>query len=95
MRDKIIKASRDRACEWLSENYSDEALSKLGIENRYHIEDLISSVMMTRDKIMLGGSFVKAVVENDLESAIIRADDGATRALKIIVLAKMNCFVKS
>ncbi len=46
----------------------------------YKVEDehaitVASSILMTRDKIWQGGSFVQAVVDNNLREAINRADD--------------------
>ena len=94
-RNELVDASRQRAHEWFSKNYSDEALANLGIRDRNHVEDLIASVMMTRDDIMQGGSFVQAIVANDLESAIARGDYDAIRSLKILVQAKLSCLIKS
>jgi hypothetical protein len=54
----------------------------------YHIIDVIASVMMTRDNVQQGGSFVQSVVKNDLYGAISRADSECLANIKIIVLAK-------
>ena len=53
-----------------------------------HIIDVIASVMMTRDNVQQGGSFVQSVVKNDLYGAISRADSECLANIKIIVLAK-------
>jgi hypothetical protein len=58
-----------------------------------HIIDIIVSVMMTRDNVQQGGSFVQAVVDNDLYGALSRADDDCFVNIKIIVSARENCFV--
>lgn len=58
-----------------------------------HITDIIVSVMMTRDKVRPGGSFVTAVVENDLRAAILSGDDECVAHIKIIVLARDNAYV--
>ena len=55
-----------------------------------HIIDIVTSVLMTRDGVGYpGGSFVRAVVENNLYEAITRADATCLRYLPAIVSAKM------
>jgi hypothetical protein len=59
-----------------------------------HIIRIIASVMMTRDgKGLQGGSFVQAVVENDLFGAISRADDVCYQNLKVIVAANQYAYL--
>jgi hypothetical protein len=58
-----------------------------------HIIDVIISVMMTRDNVQQGGSFVQSVVANDLYTALTRADDDCYNNIKIIAMANRNCFV--
>jgi hypothetical protein len=58
-----------------------------GVEASEHIIEVMGSAMMTRDKVMMGGSFVEAVVKNDLAEAISRADPACLANIRIIVLA--------
>jgi len=58
-----------------------------------HIIDIMASVMMTRDNFLQGGSFVQAVIENDLYLAISRGDVECQKNLKLIVAAKHYCFL--
>jgi hypothetical protein len=58
---------------------------KPSTEDYVHILQLASSVMLTRDKIQRGGSFVQAIVDNDLSSAFNRADTVAETAIKFFV----------
>lgn len=39
-----------------------------------HIIQVASSIMMTRDEVLNGGSFVTAFVKNNLDEAVNRAD---------------------
>lgn len=55
-----------------------------------HILDVMTSTLMTRDKIWQGGGFVQAVVSNDLIGAIGRADKDVLANLRLIVLAYYN-----
>ncbi len=59
-----------------------------------HIIDVMASVMMTRDGVMSGGSFVHSILENDLYGAINRGDSECIKYLKLIVATKHNCFLK-
>jgi hypothetical protein len=50
------------------------------------------SVMRTRDNDgWQGGGFVTAVIQNNLSSAISRADNECLANLKLIVATKENC----
>lgn len=66
---------------------------KLGIE-KDHIRQICASIMMTRDKILNGGSFVKAIVSNDLQRAVSYADSICIKHLKLFVEVKTWCFVE-
>ena len=69
--------------------------------NRYneqvseHIIDVMISVMMTRDNVLQGGSFVQAVVANNLRESISRADAECSKQLRIITLCANFCYVDS
>ncbi len=63
---------------------------------RYNVEDqhaidVAASVLMTRDKVQIGGSFVQAVVDNNLREAINRADDTSVKYLKFFSIINWNC----
>jgi len=68
--------------------------------NRYdvqvseHIIDVMISAMMTKDSVLHGGSFVQAVVNNDLRDAISRADIECLKHLRIITLCANFCNVE-
>lgn len=68
--------------------------------NRYneqvseHIIDVMISVMMTRDNVLQGGSFVQAVVANDLRESISRADTDCSKNLRIITLCSNFCYAE-
>jgi CMP-2-keto-3-deoxyoctulosonic acid synthetase len=56
-----------------------------------HIIDIMVSVCMTRDNHKAGGSFVQAVVNNNLHEAISRADQECLKNLRIITLTRHYC----
>ena len=54
----------------------------------------MASVMMTRDKKGIsGGSFVQAVVKNDLLEAVAKADTISFTYLRAIVAANAFCYL--
>jgi len=55
-----------------------------------HQIDTMISVMFHRDGVMVGGSFVEAVANNDLYGAISRADVENFQNLKIVTLCFKN-----
>jgi hypothetical protein len=58
-----------------------------------HIINIASSIMLTRDGVLNGGSFVQAIIDNDLEEAIGRADSTCIKALKFFVQVKLYCHI--
>ena len=68
--------------------------------NRYntevseHIIDVMISVMMTRDNVLQGGSFVQAVVANNLRDSISKADNECSKQLRIITLCANFCYAE-
>jgi hypothetical protein len=69
--------------------------------NRYneqvseHIIDVMISVMMTRDNVLQGGSFVQAVVGNNLKETISRADTDCSKNIRIITICSQHCYVET
>jgi hypothetical protein len=69
-------------------------VKRYDVEVSDHIIDIIVSVIRTRDGIHpIGGSFVQAIVKNDLYDAVTRGDNDCIKNLKIIAIAHRNCFV--
>lgn len=56
-------------------------LPSISKEEKNHIVHVASSVLMTRDRFMMGGSFVQAVVDNNLYQAANRADSTMQKCL--------------
>lgn len=52
-----------------------------------HLAQIIASIMMTRDNVLTGGSFVRAVCDNDLVSAVSRADLECLQHIRFLVSA--------
>lgn len=62
--------------------------SSYGYNVSNHIINVMTSVLMHRDKYQIGGSFVEAICNNDLDSACSRADDECINYLRLFSLAK-------
>ncbi len=56
-----------------------------------HAIDVAASVLMTRDKVQMGGSFAHALVDNNLREAINRADDICIKYLRFFSIINYNC----
>lgn len=50
-----------------------------------HVRDIAFSICASREKIFSAGGFVSAILANDLELAVYRADATCMRALKFFV----------
>lgn len=59
-----------------------------------NITQIMISVMMTRDNLIQGGSFVQAVVDNNLRKAVSRADAECMKHLRIITLCANDCYIE-
>ena len=55
-----------------------------------HQVNTMISVMLHRDQIQMGGSFVEAIANNDLYGAVSRADSENIKNLKLITLCFKN-----
>ena len=60
------------------------------VELTDHQVDIMISVMLHRDGIQMGGSFVEAIANNDLYGAVSRADSENIKNLKLIALCFKN-----
>ena len=60
-----------------------------------HITDVMVSIMMTRDKVLSGGSFVQAICENNLRESVNRADNDCANHLRLLSLTHSFCRVES
>jgi hypothetical protein len=56
-----------------------------------HAIDVAASVLMTRDGVLQGGSFVQAIIDNNLREAINRADAICIKYLKFFTIINHNC----
>lgn len=83
----IIEFYMEKAREFAKRNSNPE------ISN--HIAHILASVVMHRDKLLdNGGSFVQAVINNDLYAAINRGDTECVSNIKLIVQAHHNMIVE-
>ena len=74
--EKYKQTSKDYASQW-------------GIVDD-HVINIGASILMTRDSELQGGSFVQAILRNDLEEAVNRADNTCINYLRFFVGIKNN-----
>ena len=84
----IREQYRVKVIEWV-EQWSDEFPDVWAC----HI-DIMVSIMCTRDDASYhGGSFVTAIVKNDLYNAVTRADRDNLKLIKLYTLCNSNCYL--
>jgi hypothetical protein len=74
----------------------------INFANRYgykevtpHIIDVMVSIMMTKDNVQQGGSFVQAVIANDLHGAISAADSQCLNYIRLMSLTNQFCNIQN
>ena len=83
MMNKTYNAYKDAVIRFLND-YEETANN--------HIIEIMISVIMTRDGLLQGGSFVQAVISNNLKDAISNADADCSKNLRIITLCANFCY---
>lgn len=71
---KDIQAYKDRVKQEFDQWYGNQISVTLTEEEMIHVINIGTSVLQTRDGGIQGGSFVQAVVDNDLTRTYNRAD---------------------
>ena len=90
MKENIVNNYRQHVRSYLTKNADFYKLSAVSENEFDHVVNIGASVLMTRDNVLLGGSFVQAIVDNDLRNAIGRADEICIKHLKTFVLVNHN-----
>lgn len=62
-------------------------------EDYLHVVSVGASVMMTRDGVLPGGSFVQAVCDNDLYGSLSRADSVCERSIKFFAYINKHIYL--
>jgi hypothetical protein len=84
--DKMAKKVNEYVDENLKEIINWQSLND---EEILHIKFISKSIILARDGILSGSSFVTAIIDNNLEKAITNADFACLRALKLFILVKL------
>ena len=64
-------------------------------EEDNHIVRIAASVMMTRDKVLTGGGFAQAIVDNNLKGAFDRADSIMIHAIRFLVYIANSIYLET
>ncbi len=85
---KDIQAYKDRVQEEFDRWYGSQMRVTLNEEEMNHVKSIGVSVLQTRDGGMQGGSFVQAIVKNDLSGSYNRADSTNSRVIPFYIILK-------
>ena len=85
---KDIQAYKDRVQEEFDQWYGNQMRVTLTEEEMNHVKSIGVSVLQTRDGGLQGGSFVQAVVKNDLSGSYNRADSTNSRVIPFYIILK-------
>jgi hypothetical protein len=92
MVEQKINKIKEKVKEYVSRNaYLIPEDILYDVDSMEHIVDIGTSIMCTKWEVGYpGGGFVQAIVDNDLEGAVSRADMVCVRCLKFFVTLKLN-----
>lgn len=85
---KDIQAYKDRVQKEFDRWYTSQRSVTLTEEEMDHVKSVGVSVLQTRDGGIPGGSFVQAVVQNDLSGSYNRADSTNRRVIPFYIALK-------
>jgi len=85
---KDIQAYKDRVQQEFEEWYRRAPMETLTEEETNHVISVGVSVLQTRDGGIPGGSFVQAIVKNDLSGSYNRADSTNSRVIPFYIILK-------
>jgi len=85
---KDIQAYKDRVQQEFEDWYRRQTKVTLTEEEISHVTSVGVSVLQTRDGGIPGGSFVQAIVKNDLSGSYNRADSTNLRVIPFYIILK-------
>jgi hypothetical protein len=85
---KDIQAYKDRVQKEFDQWYGSQMSVTLTEEQMDHVKSVGVSVLQTRDGGIPGGSFVQAIVKNDLSGSFSRADSTNRRVIPFYIILK-------
>ena len=90
---KDIQTYKDRVKYEFDQWYGSQISVTLTEEEMNHVIDVGTSVLQTRDGGIQGGSFVQAVVNNDLSGTYNRADSINKRFIPFYIILKDHVII--
>ena len=85
---KDIQAYKDRVQQEFEDWYRRAPMETLTEEEISHVTSVGVSVLQTRDGGIPGGSFVQAIVKNDLSGSYNRADSTNRKVIPFYIILK-------
>ena len=81
----------EMAKSYMTKNREWMGLKDLSESEFTHVCEIARSILLSRDGILKGGSFVQAIINNDLRGAVNYADATCAKAIKSFVVLYQNC----
>ena len=85
---KDIQAYKDKVKQEFEDWYRRAPMETLTDEEISHVTSVGVSVLQTRDGGVPGGSFVQAIVKNDLSGSYTRADSTNRKVIPFYIILK-------
>ena len=85
---KDIQEYKDRVEQEFDQWYGSQMSVTLTEEEMNHVINIGTSILQTRDGGIQGGSFVQAIVKNDLSGSYNRADSTNRRVIPFYIYLK-------
>jgi len=85
---KDYQEYKDRVQQEFDRWYGSQTRVSLTAEEMDHVKSIGVSVLQTRDGGLQGGSFVQAVVQNDLSRSHNRADSTNSKVIPFYIILK-------
>ena len=85
---KDIQEYKDRVQNVFDQWYGSQMSVTLTEEQMDHVKSVGVSVLQTRDGGIPGGSFVQAIVKNDLSGSYTRADSTSRKVIPFYIILK-------
>ena len=85
---KDIQEYKDRVQKEFDQWYGSQMAVTLTEEEMNHVINIGTSILQTRDGGIPGGSFVQAIVKNDLSGSYNRADSTNRKVIPFYIILK-------
>jgi hypothetical protein len=72
----------------------DMIIGNLSVDEYIHVIQIATDILLSRDKLQVGGHFVESINNNKLYESFARADEVCERAIKFFIFCRESIIVK-